>query len=212
MAVVTTVEPIERDIALLLDQELSPAAQARALAAFAKESIEEATQANRRALGREPAVRITVDGRAGAALETVKPNGEIVAEFEIVGDVLTWIAEQLAEHSPVGGGERDRHPGQYRESHVLFADGALVAAGEAPVAHEYVFVNLTAYARKIERGMSSQAPDGVYQVVASLARQRFGNMAKIEFNYRTPSGAAIVTGRAGNRSGGRNPAIVVTLR
>jgi len=75
-----------------------------------------------------------------------------------------------------------------------------------------VFLNIQPYARKIERGQSSQAPDGVYQAVATLAQRRFGNVAKITFSYRTAIGGAIIGGRKGDRSDLRNPAIIVSLR
>jgi len=73
-----------------------------------------------------------------------------------------------------------------------------------PPAQEYVFVNTTPYARKIEGNKgrppsSPQAPDGVYQAVATLAR-KFSNVAKVTFSYRTVAG------------GERNPAIIVRLR
>jgi hypothetical protein len=49
-----------------------------------------------------------------------------------------------------------------------------------------VFINTQPYARKLEKGASSQAPDGVYQSVAVLASRRFGNIAKVRFGYRVP--------------------------
>ena len=53
-------------------------------------------------------------------------------------------------------------------------------------AEEYVFINTQPYARKIEgtggRRMAPQAPDGVYQAVATLAQRRFGNIARITFS------------------------------
>ena len=86
-----------------------------------------------------------------------------------------------------------------------------------------MFLNTQPYARKIEgyRGLggvvhrapsSPQAPDGVYQAVATLAQRKFGNVAKITFSYRTAIGGEIIGGKAGDRSKLRNPAIVVRLR
>lgn len=205
MSLRTRVEPIDRDIALMLSEELSPQAQSRAFAQFAGEQIEEAKQTNRQVLGRIPRTTIAVDGRQGAALENVRPDGVISAEFELFDDVLAWIGDQLEKHSP-------RKSGKYAKSHTIFADGVeIILGGKVPDATEYVFINTQPYARKIERGQSSQAPDGVYQVVAALARRRFGNIAKIGFVYRTAIGGNIIGGRAGNRSEQRNPAIVVTL-
>jgi len=198
-------QPISRDIEIMLTEEQQFDAPA-ILAAFARQEINEAKQINRNALGRDPPVKVFVDGREGAELEAVKPDGIIVAEFELVTEVLVWIARQLEQHSPVKSG-------LYRRSHIVLADGVeIVASEDVLAAKEYVFINVVPYARKIERGSSSQAPDGVYQAVAALARQRFGNVARITFSYRTVMSGALVTGRVGNRSSNRNPAIIVTPR
>lgn len=182
MVVRTKVDPINRDIELIISKTLSPAAQSEVFARFAGEQIAEVRQNNAKILGRAPHERVFVDGREGAALNTVKPTGTIVAEFDLFLDALTWIRDQLRIHSPVGH-VRDKHPGLYRSSHILYADGIEVPAGApVPYASEYVYVNDVVYARKIELGSSSQAPDGVYQSVAVLARQRFGNVAKISFD------------------------------
>ena len=53
------------------------------------------------------------------------------------------------------------------------------------------------YARKLEgpggdyytsKYMSSQAPDGIFNVVHAVAKKRFGNQAKIDFTYRGITG------------------------
>lgn len=205
MAVKTRLEPIDRDIALMLNEALSPAAQSQALAQYAREGIEEARNTNRQILGRLPHETIAVDGRKGAALESVKANGVIIVEFELFNDALIWIADQITIHSPF-------KTGQFRKNNALFADGREIEVGkEIPAATEFVFINLTPYARKIERGTSSQAPDGVFQAVATLAQRRFGNVARISFSYRTALGGSFLTGRQGDRSQQRNPAIVVTF-
>lgn len=206
MALRTRVEPISRDLELLFAQDLSPAVRSKQLAAFAGEVIDEAKETNRRVLGVVPPHTITVDGREGAPLASVRPDGIVRAEFELVNEALAWINTQLQMHSPVLSG-------RYAKSHELFADGVDTEnPNAAPPAQEYVFLNIQPYARKIERGQSSQAPDGVYQAVATLARRRFGNIAKIDFSYRTAIGGAVVGGRAGDRSDMRNPAIIVRLR
>lgn len=206
MALSTRVQPISRDLELLFAQDLSPQARSQQLAAFAGETIEDAKEANRRVLGVVPPYTVTVDGREGAPLASVKPDGVVRAEFELVNEALAWISTQLQMHSPVLSG-------RYSKSHELFADGVDTEnPNNAPPASEYVFLNIQPYARKIERGLSSQAPDGVYQAVATLAQRRFGNLAKITFSYRTAIGGAVVGGRAGDRSDMRNPAIIVRMR
>lgn len=195
-AISARMEPIERDIELLISSALSPKAQSAMLARFAREQLGIAQEVNQRATGRIPPHETFVDGKAEAPLESVRPDGRIVFEFNIVLDLFAWIGAELVQHSPVGPPPAPA----YRESHLFFADGVQVPmGGKVPEATSYVFVNSTPYARKIERGLSPQAPDGVYHVVAVLAQKRFGNIARIRFTYRDMLGQK------------RQPAIEITL-
>lgn len=207
MALAAKVEPIDKDVDLAIDQTLSPEAQAKILAEEARGLINEAADINRRALGRIILPRIYVDGQQTAQLERVRPNGVIIAEFDLIVEALQWISRELTLVSPVLSG-------RYAKSHALFADGQEVEvdAHVPPDASEYVFMNTQPYARKIERGLSSKAPDGVYQVVAALASRRFGNLARITYGFRTAIGGRFILGRAGNRASDRNPAIVIRMR
>lgn len=203
MGVRTRIEGFDKSLRLTFAADLAPEARSRALASAARDGIETAAAQNERVLGARPPVETFVDGVRGAALERVKPDGTIVAEFVLVQDALRWIAEQLALHSPV-------LTGRYRASHILFADDAEVPAGSPPpAAGEYVFLSPLPYARKIEAGRSNQAPDGVYEAVAALANRRFGNLARIRFTYRALASAPSGKGRARDN---RRPAIVVGLR
>lgn len=194
--ITTKVEPINRDIDLMLREELSPQARNAHIAQFARSELKQGQDRNRQALGRVPPHETFVDGRAEAPLESVKST--IVFEFELLDDVFTWIRDQLVKHSP-------KLTGEYAKSHVFLADGVEVVAGESvPAAREYVFINTVPYSRKIERGLSNQAPDGVYQVVAVLASKRFGNIARVRFTYRTLFGSV-------KDKNTRQPAITVTV-
>lgn len=206
MAVRTRVEPIDKDIDLIIRKDLSPEALSATLAQFAFEEIEEAKEINRRSIGVVPPYTVWVDGKKGAPLASVKPDGIIIAEFELVQELLSWIHEQLQKHSPVKSG-------LYARSHELFADGVQVEnPNDAPQADEYVFLNTQRYARKIERGASAMAPQGVFQVVAKLAQGKFGNVARTTFTFRTVISGMMIGGRAGDRSTERTPAILVRLR
>lgn len=241
MAVSARVESIDRDVALLISETLSPAAQSKILAQAARDQLATAEQTNQRVLGRIPPHKTYVDGQAGTNEDRVRPDGTIVYEFELQAEMLAWIGDQLQQHSPVGGG-RDPHPGLYRASHTLFVDGKEVPLGSSiPMSREgeIVFISTTPYSRKLEQGSSHQAPDGIYQAVTALARRRFGNLARIEFTYRgligrssgagtliNPANApskARVRGRGGrfastggsqahNQSDKRFPCIVVHLK
>lgn len=208
MGIVAKVESVERDIALIFAEELSPKARSKTLAQFAADALRETDEINRNVLGRIPRRHTFVDGREGDALDTVKPDGLIVAEYELITDVLVWIGGQLTSHPP-----SPLRSGRYIRGQTLFADGTEIPIGdEIPDAQEYVFINVEPYARKIERGESPQAPEGVFEVTALRAQARFGNVARIRFEYRTAIGGVIIGGRLGNSSELRNPAIVVTGR
>jgi hypothetical protein len=198
----------EKDIQLVLSNTISREARQRLAATTARKILSDAQDKNSRALGVVPPHRQFVDGKAGVALETVDPDrGTIVFQFELVDELLRWIGEQLVTHSPF-------LTGQYTRSHVMLADGVEVDPdGHIAPAETYLFVNIAPYARKIERGESDQAPDGVYEVVAALAQRRFGNIARVRFTYRALSTPVERSreARAAERNS-RNPAIVVTLR
>jgi len=218
---------LQKGIDVLIAQDLSPEAQSRTLAAFAKEQLAAAQEQNGAALGRVPPHITFVDGVANAPESSVKPDGAIAYEFELAADMLQWIADQLEQHSPVKSG-------RYQRSHRLWVDGVEVNTDSpsVPDGQEYVFLSDVPYARKIEGDdnrapQSAQAPDGVYEVVAALARQRFGNIAKISFGWRSPIGMAGTMleewasgttlkrkGRKGAREHWlrRQPAIVVEMR
>ncbi|CAH1658705.1 hypothetical protein CHELA1G11_12869 [Hyphomicrobiales bacterium] len=199
MALRVRTKIINRDIVAFVKQGISAEAAASMRADIAREALAEAQEQNRKALGRLPPHETYVDGRKGAPLESVKPTGTVLFEFDLYNELFSWIGEQLVLHSPV-------LTGHYRQSHLFFADGAAVDPGAAlPEAGEYLFVNDRPYARMIEGGSSDQAPDGVYEAVAALANRRFGNVARIRFTYRTVVGSR-------KDASTRQPAIVITLK
>lgn len=209
------VQPIRRDLEVLVNDALAPDALAGKQAAYARQVLGEAKATNARALGSVPPYETFVDGVEGANELSVKPTGRIVYQFELVGDLMADAIEMLQQYSPV-------RSGAYANSHEVFADGVQVEnPNDPPVAKEYVIMNLRPYARKIEGTIRSggdrppqsrQAPNGVYNVVASLLSKRYGNIARVNFSYRAALGGSILTGRAGDRSSERNPAIIVTPR
>jgi len=209
MAVKVRITPFERSIKLLIDGRLSPKERSQRVAAFARKEIAAVDEQNRRALGTVPPKTVTVDGRAGAPLESINPDrGTIVAEWSLVGDVLQWIFATLRARSP-------RLKGGYIKGHTLFADGAECSADNPPLASEYTFLNMVPYSRKIEIGKTKsgrdfviQVPNRIYERTADDAKARFGNIAKIRFTYQAAVGGRI----ASKNRDDRVPAIVVTLR
>lgn len=182
MAIKTHIDPIAETIKLIVANSLSVPAQQQAVASFAAGAIKEADATNQRVLGRIPPRTITVDGRAGALLDSVKPDGgSIIVEWEIVTDVLTWIGQTLRERSPVVSGD-------YLDGWTILADGVEVSEGnQTPTANVYTFVNTVPYARRIEVGKTESGRDFVLQVpnriaerTAQDAQSRFGNIARIQ--------------------------------
>jgi hypothetical protein len=102
----------------------------------------------------------------------------IVFSFELQHDVIAFISESLGKHSPF-------LTGRYMHSHVIFADGVLVEdltqLPDFTATNEWLFVNTLPYARKIEQGESATAPNGVYEIVAHEAQERYGSTCIIEF-------------------------------
>lgn len=224
MAVRTKIDSIATDINLLVSRDLSPAAQSRAVADYARGEIQRADEKNRRVLGRVPPKVTTVDGQRGGQIANVKPNGgSIITEWELVGDVLVWIGNTLRDRSPVVSGA-------YRDSHALYADGVEIeVGGEIPSnVTELVFLSPLPYARKIEVGKTEsgrdfviQVPNRIYERTAKDATAKFGNIATIKMTYRAPFGGYLlkyVTAGSGRRAAAaherelRVPAIAVTLK
>jgi hypothetical protein len=227
--VTTKIDPIDEDIKIFISDLLSPEAQSAAFAAFAQDALEDAEATDTAALGYTPTHTTFVDGSESDDLTRVRPDGTIVFVFDIVGDVLLLIYQMLLEHAPVLTGE-------YRDSIKLYADGTEVdPKGEIPPASQYTFLSGVAYARKIEgsdgrKPESAQAPDGVFQAVATMAQQQYGNTAKVSFAYISPADGGIVDWaktpqaqslarslRGGNKALHQDwltrvPAIVVTTR
>lgn len=208
MALSVRITNTQKSVTAFLNDALSPARQSKAFADFARQELRKGQEQNKRVLGVIPSHKTFVDGKREAPLESVRPNGTIVFEFELVLDVLGWIAGQIATHSPV-------RTGQFLGSHALFADGVEVNPAKPPPAREYVFLSLDkpGKVRSLESGHSRQAPAGVYEVVAKMARDRFSNHAKVRFSYHAPYKPELrgVTGKARRQAEKdvRVPAIIV---
>lgn len=211
MAVRVRLDPIARELRLMVEEYADPAAQRRAIARFARAEIGKIDAINTRALGRQAKHTETVDGRKGAPLESVRPDrGVIVAEWDLFLEVLPWIAKTLRDRSP-------RRKGEYLRSHKVFADEKEFSdVTKPPPAYEYTFMNVAPYSRKLEIGRTKsgrpfliQVPNRIYELVARDARSRFGRLADVKFVYRQIVGAYLL--RSGKNAGAAitAPAIIV---
>lgn len=221
MKITSRINPIRRQIKAIQDRTLSPEARAKMLADRAERAIEEAAAQNRALLGRPVTHRVTVDGREDAPISSVKPDGFVVANFDLLREVLEWIGEQLVLASPV-------LTGAYARSHIMEIDGMeWDGIGPMPDGREFKFMNRQPYARKMEPrkrviseraffgdrrkfrkhtktdvGQSDQAPEGVYAAVAAMARERYSDVASIRYTVSNFDADAGIS----------RPAIIVRLR
>jgi hypothetical protein len=134
-------------------------------------------------------------------MESVKPGGQILFRFGNIGHVLDWIYEQLVQRSPIGKNQPPHL--HYFEDHELYIDGERVnvvvgAIVDVPPGGTATIVNMRPYARTIENGLSTQAPNGVYEVTA-LAAQRLFPEAKITFEYVSLAAVAEASTRRSTR-------------
>lgn len=195
--ITTRVKTMDRDVALLIDEVTSPRTYSQQFGRAARDIINDQDDVNDAALGRDVDYETFVDGRASDQLETAERV--IVAEWELLVGVFQDTLKLLRESAPV-------LRGTYRDSITLFADMTPVATGAlVPDAQEYFIAATVPYARKIERGLSNMAPNGVFQAVAAVAAKRYGNIARIRFGFRSLRGGAIGAWAARTRLQSRAP-------
>ena len=137
MAIRTRIDPVEVVTEATRSSEPTLPEARRAAAAFAREGIAEAARTNQRILGRRPRQVNCVERRRDAPLETVNPDGgQIITEFDLVTDVLRWIADALFEASPFRAvrigkrgavalihPDRSRHPPGHHAGCPRYGDG-----------------------------------------------------------------------------------------
>lgn len=210
-------QPVARELDLAVRADLAPAMRSQLVADVARADIDQIDRENDAAVGTDVKYRTFVDGSPSTRLEAVNPDhGIIAAVWDLGTDVVSIIGAMLRQHSPV-------MTGRYRASHILLADGVDVKSVDPKLSvSEYTWISSVPYARKIERRQA----DGVYESVAALARQRFGNTAKISFSFRSLAsggGTALDVWAKGSRGGSRNearrgdwlrrqPAIIIVMR
>jgi hypothetical protein len=189
MAVKTRITSFANTAKILVDSTLSPKARIEKVRIYTQREITKADEINRRALGAVPPKTITVNGRADdESLSGITADrGIIIAEWRLVGDVLEWIMTTLRERSPVVSGD-------YRDGHIMLADGAEADPFHPPMATSFTFLNTVPYARKIEIGKTESGHPFVVQVENKIyfrtyqdAKARFGNIAKITTGFESSS-------------------------
>lgn len=98
--------------------------------------------------------------------------------------LVTFALETLKANSPVGSGS-DKHPGLYRDNHMVFIDGHVVkdVSGWRP-GQQINISNPVPYSRKIEAGrMKMSVPANVYERSAAIVAAIYGNSASVKFVF-----------------------------
>lgn len=136
-----------------------------------------------------------IDGKEGAAIETVAPFGTAVFEFRYLPEILPFALAILYANSPVDD-RWDSDEIVFREYRLLFVDGALHSSVSElakpadfawtlakPKGTEYLITDDEPYAGKLERGFSDQAPHGVYKISCDTVRRKYGNFVTVHFEW-----------------------------
>lgn len=185
----------------------------------ARMARDEAKTTNHSILGRDVAVKTFVDGSQGAIENAVRPGGTIVYLFDVGAQTLSQCVDEFIElivqFSPF-------KTGQYRDSNLLIVNNeerdAVREGGQVELKEtdEVVLVNLLPYARKIEKGASAQAPNGVYEAAYSALLPKWRNLLKISFAWESWPGHEVGTTKTGakptSRKDKRRAAAFPTIR
>jgi len=134
-----------------------------------------------------------IDGVKDRAIEQIQPFGEAVFRFYYGREVIAFALEMLRALSPVLKGD-------YKRSHEVYVDGALTQDWRnIGVSQRVVITSSLAYSRKVEVGWQEHEHPGyaVYQHVAESLRRRYGNVARVTYQWVDVS------------TRGRVPAIVI---
>lgn len=126
-----------------------------------------------------------VDGVLGAAESTVKPDGVIVYDYGRLDQVADFALDTVRQLSPVDSGD-------YVRSHVLMLNGQVVVDFSTWKPGDRITIsNPLAYVRKIEIGKKGyRAHAHVYEKAEQIVSRRFGNVARVIFDFeRAPDGA-----------------------
>lgn len=186
----------------------------------ARAAFRDAQSRNKAELGFEPPFQWFVDGRASENLRSVKRGGRIECRFDVAGGLLEKAVDlavaEFTRLAPVGSPPEDKHPGLYRRSLLLLVNGTQRDARRSGTVRfkrgdVVSLTNLLPYARRIERGWSRQAPNGVMEKVMMIVRRRHGSLLRVRFSYESYARAGAVLGRRAKRAS-QYPTITISVK
>lgn len=157
-------------------------------------------------------------------------NQRVIYRYFNMVEIVAFAIETLKSFSPVGSGI-DKHPGLYRDSHLVFIDGHVVKdASNWQPGQQINISNPVPYSRKIEAGgFTLSVPGHVYESAEPIISARYGNSVDIKFVFMPVRFGSVqdyahsLAGQAaGARRGGsqkalrdwlvRQPALKITAR
>lgn len=118
-----------------------------------------------------PSYRTLVDGRDGAAEESIKPGGVIIYRFNTLGQAAIFGLAYAAARSPVLSGA-------YRRAWVVMVNGKPWSGdlNDIPPFAEVVIVNSAPYHRKITTGGQRTIGRGVVEATRQEVMRRYPNL------------------------------------
>lgn len=148
--------------------------------------------------GVPPSVDAYANTPGNANLDSVRLPGPIVYRYRYQREIAAVALQALRDASPTVSG-------LYKDSHTLFINGIPVT-GSPPVllpTDEVFIANPTAYARRLEVGLTEsgrpfviQVPPNIYgRVMRSILIPRYRQVAKFSLEYVTIPDAYIIKGR-----------------
>lgn len=156
---------VARTIRVFRDQTLSPQAQSKVLAAIARRKRDELIASG----DAPPSYTTFVDGVRDAREESVRPDGAIIYQFNVLGLAAAFGFTFLMARSPVDDGE-------YRASWLVIVNGKKWTTDLDDIPHgaEVMIVNPKPYARKIDAGhMRMRVPPGLIEAARQAIRARY---------------------------------------
>ena len=194
-------QAFEREVAVAT-AGLAPAAVAARLASTARHALAEAISSGEGSLEYER----FVNGRLGAAEETVVAPGPIVYRFHWLDRIALYALDFLRGRSP-------KRSGRYGDHHFVMANGRQTRPEAIPPGAELIVTNDTPYARKVQVGaMRMSVPPGIYEDARLAVQRRFGQLVRVELKF-------IALGRGYRLRRGRKrgqpityPALVINAR
>lgn len=149
--------------------------------------------------GIAPTLTRIVDGKRGAAYESVKENGLIILQWKYLREIAAVAMSRLKARAPEVRGE-------YKRSLRLFvgdAEGSLTAAGLPAAAQRITIVATAPYSRRLEVGKDKDGGPFVVQVAphivqetATLLARDYRGVANVRFVYEDIEGPAAQRARA----------------